>query len=120
MKGARPLHHTGAATILTRLLLAFALLFVDLFADMATARSEPTPSGASHLMTGPGLAIVPPDATRVMAGLPQDDSADAVSPPMAQPTPLYAKASTPQHSLTPIYHPAKAHLRPFPHGPPLV
>ncbi len=120
MKGARPLHHTGAATILTRLLLAFALLFVDLFADMATARSEPTPSGASHLMTGPGLAIVPPDATRVMAGLPQDDSTDAAWPPAVRPAPLYAQAITPQRSPTPIHRPAKAHLRPFPHGPPLV
>lgn len=120
MKGARPLHHTGVAALLTRLLLAFALLFVDLFADMATARSEPTPSGATHLTSGPGPAIVPPDAARVMAGLPLDDSADAAWPPVAQPAPLYAQAITPQRSPTPIYHPAKAHLRPFPHGPPLV
>jgi len=120
MRGARRLHHKGAAAILTRLLLACALLFVDLFADIAMARSEPTPSGATHLTLGPGPAIVPPETARVMAGLPLDDSADAAWPPVAQPAPLYAQASTPQRSPTPIHRPAKAHLRPFPHGPPLV
>lgn len=120
MKGARALHSTGVAPILTRLLLAFALLFADLLSDIGAARAAPSPSNATHLITGAGPAIVPPDAARILAGLSHDDHTGTDWSPVVQFVPLPAQTIKGQPAAPSICRPARTHLRPFPHGPPLV
>lgn len=120
MKDKSNLQRIGATAILSRMLLAFSLLFVDLFTLAGHARNAPAPSGTAHLVTDPLPAIVPLDAARAMASLPQNDVHDANSRQTARLGTIPATAFVAHYPRTPSPRAAQAHLRPFAQGPPVA
>lgn len=109
------------ATILSRLLLILGLLLGDLIPDPRTAQAAaPAPMGAADLPDGPIPAILRSDAGQQIAALPQDDAPDAVmANASGLPAPDAAAQALARRSGTTLPQ-GRAHLRPYPHGPPSV
>ena len=109
------------ASILSRLLLVLGLLLGDLIPDPRPAQAAaPAPMGAADLLEGPPPAILRSDAVQQIVTLPQDDMPDAVMAratdlPAPRATALALAPASTANTLRP-----RAHLRPYPHGPPAV
>ena len=110
---------TRSAAILARLLLVLGVLLADLIPDPRSAQATVAPVGAADLLRAQAPAILPADAARLIATLPQDDTADAAPSGISALTaPQGSGASVPAPTAPACHH--AAHLRPFPHGPPAV